>query len=198
MAGEPELREGESGEWVTHLQGYLQHYGYQLELTGHFDGPTSDALAQFQQYVGLTPTGVADAPTWAALEGTTVGEVAQATTEQVAEAVQTHAYVELVGEIDVREGLILYMVANNGGQVASNVHYGMQVMRENPSGGEEQVFDSAEVGDDLHPGSTADRFVYTPTFEDGTYNVWLDINSGSNELKTNRYFDVHDGQVHVR
>jgi peptidoglycan hydrolase-like protein with peptidoglycan-binding domain len=69
MADEPELRESDRGDWVTHLQQLLNAHGASLEEDGWFGPLTEDALKQFQTQNGLAADGVAAATTWAALQG---------------------------------------------------------------------------------------------------------------------------------
>ncbi|MDQ3789435.1 MAG: peptidoglycan-binding protein [Actinomycetota bacterium] len=72
MAGEPELRAGDGGEWVLYLQQSLNHH-YQQQViaeTGEFDAALDGVVRHFQAQQGVDPTGIADAATWQALTGT--------------------------------------------------------------------------------------------------------------------------------
>jgi hypothetical protein len=72
MAGEPELRAGDGGEWVLYLQQSLNHH-YQQQViaeSGEFDAALDGVVRHFQAQQGLDPTGTADAATWQALTGT--------------------------------------------------------------------------------------------------------------------------------
>jgi peptidoglycan hydrolase-like protein with peptidoglycan-binding domain len=69
MAGEPTLRSGESGEWVTYAQQLLAGFGYSLEADGQFGAAMEDAVRRFQESVGLQASGVIDESTWPRLNG---------------------------------------------------------------------------------------------------------------------------------
>jgi hypothetical protein len=72
MAGEPELRAGDGGEWVLYLQQSLNHH-YRQQVTaesGEFDAALDGAVRHFQAQQDIDPTGVVDAATWQALTGT--------------------------------------------------------------------------------------------------------------------------------
>lgn len=74
MSGEPELQQGQSGEWVQYLQQALQYAGYYSgEASGEFGAELEQAVAQFQTAYGLTADGVVRADTWAVLTGESAG-----------------------------------------------------------------------------------------------------------------------------
>ncbi len=110
MAGEPELRAGDGGEWVLYLQQSLNHH-YQQQViaeTGEFDAALDGVVRHFQAQQGLDPTGIADAATWQALTGTRYrwpdGPVA--TTEVRVDDVTVHLALTLTGEaVEVPAGL---------------------------------------------------------------------------------------------
>jgi peptidoglycan hydrolase-like protein with peptidoglycan-binding domain len=61
----PEIGKGEKGEWVTFLQQWLEHHGFELGATsGVFDDATETAVQSFQQRSRLEQTGRADRATW--------------------------------------------------------------------------------------------------------------------------------------
>ena len=68
MADEPELRESDRGDWVTHRQQLLNARGASLQEDSWFGPLTEAALQQFQTQNGLAADGVAGATTWAALQ----------------------------------------------------------------------------------------------------------------------------------
>lgn len=71
MAGEPELRESDGGEWVLYLQQSLNHH-YQQQVTaesGEFDAALAGAVRHFQAQQGLAANGTVDTATWQALTG---------------------------------------------------------------------------------------------------------------------------------
>ncbi len=71
MADEPQLSQGDSGDWVTYLQQMLGYAGYSPgAVDGNFGQSTEDAVKSYQQASGLGVTGVVDAQTWAALGAT--------------------------------------------------------------------------------------------------------------------------------
>jgi hypothetical protein len=59
--------EGDEGNTVLALQSALRAAGFNVELTGIFDGATGAALTAFQEQAGLRVTGIADTNTWLAL-----------------------------------------------------------------------------------------------------------------------------------
>jgi hypothetical protein len=66
----PELREGDTGEWVEYLQQLLEYNGFPPgRQDGQFDSGTAAALRACQESRGLDVTGIADQPTWVALDG---------------------------------------------------------------------------------------------------------------------------------
>lgn len=68
MAEEPRLEHGQEGEWVQYLQQSLQHRGIEVGAAdGKFGDTMHQAVAQFQAASGLSPDGVVDSLTWAAL-----------------------------------------------------------------------------------------------------------------------------------
>ncbi|GAB1512744.1 peptidoglycan-binding domain-containing protein [Actinophytocola sp. KF-1] len=72
MAGEPELRAGDGGEWVLYLQQSLNHH-YQQQViaeSGEFDAALDGVVRHFQAQQGIDADGVVDAVTWQALTGT--------------------------------------------------------------------------------------------------------------------------------
>src|SRR4051812_11362222 len=67
-ADAPDLRLGDSGEWVTALQRLLHALDH-LDATpdGMFDDATERAVDRFQLGAGLTVSGLVDRDTWTAL-----------------------------------------------------------------------------------------------------------------------------------
>lgn len=63
----PELRKGAKGDQVLWLQEHLAGAIPTQEVTGLFGSQTQENLKTFQTAHGLTASGVAEAPTWAAL-----------------------------------------------------------------------------------------------------------------------------------
>lgn len=71
--GEPTLRRGDKGEYVTLMQTKLLQRGYDLGkwgADGSFGAQTEAALKEFQRDSGLTADGVCGKKTWAALQST--------------------------------------------------------------------------------------------------------------------------------
>ena len=64
--GHPELRRGDTGQWVTYLQEQLEAIGVTPNgIDGDFGRKTSLAVRRFQAAMGAgQPTGVVDAQTW--------------------------------------------------------------------------------------------------------------------------------------
>src|SRR3712207_5395109 len=66
LLGVPETREGEHSPGFRHVQAFLERFGYldadQYE-TGELDVATSQALAEFQEFIGIEPTGHFDEAT---------------------------------------------------------------------------------------------------------------------------------------
>jgi len=73
MAGEPDLRRGDSGEWVTYLQQLLRQAGYDVAEDGDFGDYVEEAVKRFQNDRGLTADGVVGQATWDALTGASSG-----------------------------------------------------------------------------------------------------------------------------
>jgi hypothetical protein len=62
------LRQGDSGEWVTYLQQMLSYQGLPVQkMDGEFGAVTHGQVLQFQQSQGLTADGFVGKTTWAAL-----------------------------------------------------------------------------------------------------------------------------------
>lgn len=70
LAGPPreKLSYGDCGTAVTELQDFLRLVGFGIEANGMYDELMVKAITKFQAKVDLTPTGVADEKTQAALE----------------------------------------------------------------------------------------------------------------------------------
>jgi peptidoglycan hydrolase-like protein with peptidoglycan-binding domain len=68
MAGEPTLRLGDTGEWVTYLQQCLNAFDMYspIEETGTYDESTEGKVRFVQGTVGVSESGVMDEQTWAA------------------------------------------------------------------------------------------------------------------------------------
>jgi len=68
MAGEPELKPGDSGEWVTYLQQCLNGFDMYspVEETGTYDEATEGKVRFVQGTVGVPETGIMDEATWEA------------------------------------------------------------------------------------------------------------------------------------
>lgn len=60
----PVLCMGSSGSTVRVLQQLLNFKGFCLEVNGEFNACTREAVKEFQQINGLTPSGMVDAKTW--------------------------------------------------------------------------------------------------------------------------------------
>jgi hypothetical protein len=66
----PELRTGDTGEWVTYLQEQLQAQGYAPgTIDGEFGPLTEYEVRRLQLGAGLAETGVVDSATWAYVGG---------------------------------------------------------------------------------------------------------------------------------
>ncbi len=63
----PELSSGSSGDQVLWMQEHLASAEPALETSGKFDSQTAADLRAFQTAHAIAPSGVTDAPTWAAL-----------------------------------------------------------------------------------------------------------------------------------
>lgn len=72
MADEPELKQGDTGDWVTYLQQMIATY-YHGAVDGIFGPITDAAVKEFQQANGLAADGVVGASTWAAITGASGG-----------------------------------------------------------------------------------------------------------------------------
>jgi hypothetical protein len=79
MAGEPDLRRGDTGDWVRHLQGQLGTL-YSGAVDGIFGPLTDAAVRQYQTDHGLTVDGWVGPLTWGALNSNPVGGSAPAGT----------------------------------------------------------------------------------------------------------------------
>jgi peptidoglycan hydrolase-like protein with peptidoglycan-binding domain len=65
---QPELHHGHDGEWVDYLREMLRYHGYHdVEPTGGFDEPLTDAVRIFQESHGIEADGVVREDTWARL-----------------------------------------------------------------------------------------------------------------------------------
>jgi len=65
----PDLKQGDSGEWVVFLQDELNGCKYEpLDLDGIFGPNTLEQVKKFQKDSGLTENGIVDASTWTALD----------------------------------------------------------------------------------------------------------------------------------
>ena len=74
MAGEPELRRGDSGEWVEYLQRLLVNAGYSPgAIDGEFSASTEQVVAHVQSTYGLESDGVVGPATWSLLIGSHPG-----------------------------------------------------------------------------------------------------------------------------
>ncbi|MBQ9467845.1 MAG: peptidoglycan-binding protein [Clostridia bacterium] len=68
-----DLRPGMRGLYVSGLQYFLNFVSAfttdftDIPITGEYDAPTEQLVADFQNYAGLVPTGIADQLTWSAL-----------------------------------------------------------------------------------------------------------------------------------
>ncbi len=68
MAGNPDLREGEQGEWVTYLQQLLERSGHSPGAEDGWFGPkTASAVCAFQKANGHSPDGAVGQQTWGLL-----------------------------------------------------------------------------------------------------------------------------------
>lgn len=69
MADEPELAEGSTGEWVTHLQEWLAHLNfYTGAVDGEFLDKTAAAVQAAQNHYGLDEHGTVGPQTWKVVE----------------------------------------------------------------------------------------------------------------------------------
>lgn len=70
MADNPDLLEGEQGEWVTYLQQLLERSGHPPGAEDGWFGPkTASAVRAFQEASGRTADGLVGQQTWGLLEG---------------------------------------------------------------------------------------------------------------------------------
>ena len=69
MAGEPALKEGDTGEWVTYLHHMLAYHGHATSTTEVYDQGTAHSVRRLQQQHHLAQTGEMDEKTWSALLG---------------------------------------------------------------------------------------------------------------------------------
>ena len=71
MSTNPELRQGEKGEWVSHLQQMLEDAGYSPgAIDGDFGPKTEAAVRAYQEAYQLTIDGVVGPETWGQLTWT--------------------------------------------------------------------------------------------------------------------------------
>lgn len=75
-AGEPELKQGDTGQAVVQLQVDLNGHGAKLAEDGDFGPATHEAVVAFQEANGLAVDGVVGPATWAALRPPTAKPVA--------------------------------------------------------------------------------------------------------------------------
>lgn len=64
-AQRPELKQGDTGNYVRTVQQHLANLGFDCPVDGNFGPKTFKAIGKYQQDEGLTPTGHVDAATWA-------------------------------------------------------------------------------------------------------------------------------------
>jgi peptidoglycan hydrolase-like protein with peptidoglycan-binding domain len=84
----PELREGDTGEWVSWLQRRLAELGHDPgRADGEFGPRTERAVKAFQERCGVPATGVVDTATWAWLFGASAVQAVAETVEHYAGAV---------------------------------------------------------------------------------------------------------------
>jgi peptidoglycan hydrolase-like protein with peptidoglycan-binding domain len=80
MAGEPHLRRGSDGAWVSHLQSLLQAEGVDPgPIDGDFGPRTEAAVRAYQEANGLRVDGIVGPETWGSLvqdSGQDTGDVA--------------------------------------------------------------------------------------------------------------------------
>ena len=67
----PDLEFGDVSRWVQVAQEYLNRYGFELREDGVFDKLTLQAVYDYQESLGVEPTGVVDANLWFALQNPT-------------------------------------------------------------------------------------------------------------------------------
>lgn len=78
IQGEPTLKRGSKGEYVTMLQTKLKNKGYDLGkygVDGDFGSATENAVKAFQKDHGLTADGIVGANTWKALNDSSTTKV---------------------------------------------------------------------------------------------------------------------------
>ena len=67
MAGEPELKRGDTGEWVAFLNQTLGYHGHHANDGDTFEEKTEHGVRQLQSERGLPETGIMDEASWTAL-----------------------------------------------------------------------------------------------------------------------------------
>ena len=67
MAGEPELKRGDTGEWVAFLNQTLGYHGHHADDGDTFEEKTEHGVRQLQSERGLPVTGIMDEASWTAL-----------------------------------------------------------------------------------------------------------------------------------
>jgi murein L,D-transpeptidase YcbB/YkuD len=71
MSSNPELKQGEKGEWVSYLQQMLEGAGYSPgAIDGVFGPRTEDAVRKYQDAYQLTVDGIVGPETWGQLTWT--------------------------------------------------------------------------------------------------------------------------------
>jgi len=71
----PDLKFGARSRWVQVAQEYLNRYGFELMENGVFDKLMLQAVYDFQEGLGVEPTGMVDANLWFALQNPTRSKV---------------------------------------------------------------------------------------------------------------------------
>lgn len=67
MAGEPELKRGDTGEWVAFLNQTLGYHGHHADDGDTYEEKTEHGVTQMQRELGLPETGIMDEASWTAL-----------------------------------------------------------------------------------------------------------------------------------
>ncbi len=185
MAGEPELGEGDSGEWVSYLQKVLAHLGHPSESDGSFGAQTAAGVRAAQTAGGVEASGRVDLATWALLRGGVGGGEYK---------------VSFYERPVVRDGAVVWSVRNDG--PAPNTGERDQLTLSDVDTGNDLSVTVSTWAEELQPAATASRstavaelFQGTPSHEDTVYrlDVRLHIDGHGDEASVN--FKMAYGQA---
>src|ERR1051325_7291388 len=162
----PELHQGDSGEWVTYLQGLLEQAGFPPgSADGHFGHRTEQAVKEAQWAHGLSPTGVVDVDTWARLGATAAPSWAEEGTVDPNEA----TYVDIVFKEHPQfiDDYVRWVGVNRGNRFApSSVAFDLCTM--------DDMSTVVTAGQDLPPGATYEaRLDLTPYYQEGEHEITI-------------------------